>query len=119
MGFTSSFSDISNPPNRVYLARAGHKFGFFGFIHGFTEFTHDGDAAAADGNYDPLNPTPTSGTVCSTISFFTLSVGQGDLIAMQQIQVQSRLPACGVRIPIFRTNSRDFQALSYALIGLR
>ena len=77
MGFTRFFSDISNPPNRVYLARAGHKFGFFGFIHGFTDITRDGDATAADGNYDPANPTPTSGTVCSTISFFTLKYRLG------------------------------------------
>ena len=53
MGITSFFSDISNPPNRVYLARAGHKFGFFGVIHGFTDITRDGDAAAADGKNAP------------------------------------------------------------------
>jgi hypothetical protein len=47
----------------------------------------------ADGNYDPLKPTPTSKTVCSTISFLTLSVDQGNLIAMQQIKEESRLPA--------------------------
>ena len=56
--------------------------------------TEQVQSAAADGNYVPLKPTPTSRTVCSAISFFILSVDQGDLIVMQQKQGKFRLPAC-------------------------